>query len=53
MNGFCRRCGYEWLLRTKVPKQCPRCKNIEWNVKRKTGINCEQFKQPEITDFIE
>lgn len=22
----CKRCGYEWAPRVKVPKACPRCK---------------------------
>jgi len=26
----CDKCGYEWFLRTKKPKQCPKCKRYDW-----------------------
>lgn len=33
----CRRCGYRWYPRiTRLPRQCPHCKNTRWNeAKRK------------------
>jgi len=27
----CKRCGYEWESKLKVPKACPRCKRYDWN----------------------
>lgn len=23
----CKKCGYEWKIRTETPKECPRCKS--------------------------
>lgn len=38
MKCKCKLCGYEWLARTKSPKQCPRCKRYNWDKERKTEI---------------
>ena len=27
----CNACAYEWMPRTKEPKECPACKNRNWN----------------------
>jgi hypothetical protein len=27
----CKRCGYEWIPRTITPKECPSCKQRDWN----------------------
>ena len=25
-NNKCKKCGYEWISRVKLPRQCPNCK---------------------------
>lgn len=31
----CERCGYIWISRIPtLPKQCPNCKSIIWNIRR-------------------
>ena len=32
----CRKCGYEWKIRTLFPKSCPRCKS--YNYKDERGL---------------
>jgi len=27
----CKKCKYEWLARVEKPKECPSCKNRNWN----------------------
>lgn len=27
----CLLCGYIWVSRTELPKQCPNCKRMDWN----------------------
>lgn len=27
----CEKCGYDWEGRKENPKQCPKCKSMEWN----------------------
>ena len=29
-HARCCRCGNEWALVTRRPKQCPKCKNTRW-----------------------
>lgn len=29
-HARCCRCGNEWILVTRRPKQCPKCKNPRW-----------------------
>lgn len=32
----CQKCGYTWIPRIKeYPKQCPSCKNRNWNKGKK------------------
>jgi len=36
----CNKCKYKWIPRVKFPKQCPKCKRMDWNktiVKLKGG----------------
>jgi hypothetical protein len=36
----CRLCGYEWNARVENPRQCVRCKRVDWhveNIKIKNG----------------
>ena len=33
-HARCCRCGKEWPIVTRKPKQCPRCKNSRWDQKR-------------------
>ena len=33
----CKKCGYEWRPRVEKPVQCPGCKSMAWNKKRKKG----------------
>lgn len=30
----CLSCGYEWLPRVDEPKECPNCKNRNWNIRQ-------------------
>ncbi len=30
----CLRCGYEWIPKVENPKQCPKCKRMDWDVKK-------------------
>ena len=54
MDRFCKRCGYEWSSRTKKPKQCPRCKNLDWNITRPKGcVNFQKIKQLDNSQSIE
>jgi hypothetical protein len=32
MKCECKRCGYGWYSKVKVPKQCPKCKNYRWKI---------------------
>ena len=36
----CLRCGHKWLRRnlTKLPAQCPKCKNAYWHSKRRERV---------------
>jgi len=38
----CKRCGYTWVARLKVVKQCSRCKSFYWNQDR--GIKPPEVK---------
>jgi len=31
----CKRCGYSWVPRVPVVRQCSRCKSLKWNEPRK------------------
>lgn len=31
----CGHCGYEWNKRIAHPKECPKCKNRNWDKKNK------------------
>lgn len=35
MKYKCKKCGYEWVPRTKSPKACPSCKQYHWQKKPK------------------
>jgi len=37
----CLKCGHTWLSRTKHPKQCPRCKNTNWDRDTKNTFRIE------------
>lgn len=32
----CKRCGYVWLARVEQPRQCPRCKRVDWAVAQRS-----------------
>lgn len=32
---LCLRCGNKWVPRVEKPMQCPACKSLLWNEKRK------------------
>jgi len=33
----CERCGHIWIGRTMtIPKFCPKCKTLYWNIPRKS-----------------
>jgi len=32
----CERCFHEWVPRVKLIRQCPRCKNVKWNVPKES-----------------
>jgi len=27
----CNQCANEWVPKVKIPKQCPKCKRVDWN----------------------
>ena len=31
----CKRCGYFWYSQLENPKQCPKCKQYNWNTEKK------------------
>lgn len=31
MECKCKKCGHEWIARTKNPKACPACKRYDWD----------------------
>ena len=31
----CNQCNYKWYSRTKIPKQCPRCKRYDYKEESK------------------
>ncbi len=31
----CGKCGYSWVPRKENPKECPACKNRNWNMEDK------------------
>lgn len=31
----CEQCGYKWLPKVTQPKQCPKCKRMDWDKKKK------------------
>jgi rubrerythrin len=31
----CGKCGYSWVPRKDNPKECPACKNRNWNMEDK------------------
>lgn len=33
MKCKCKKCGHEWMSRTKSPKACPACKQYNWQKK--------------------
>ena len=35
----CKVCNYAWLAKLEEPKQCPYCKSMKWNKKRKYALN--------------
>ena len=39
VKGYlCERCGHIWAPRNqddKMPKVCPKCKNVYWNIPKK------------------
>ena len=34
---ICLRCGYRWLPRVKIVKQCPKCKSYQYNKPKREG----------------
>src|SRR3990167_7067985 len=37
----CLRCSHEWIHRTTdAPKQCPKCKTLEWNTPAPPALKC-------------
>lgn len=38
----CEKCGYTWLPRTPVPKECPVCKRRDWKKQVKGGNKQEK-----------
>ena len=45
----CKRCGYEWIPRTKNPVLCPRCKSKAWNEIREDRKKEPDLKRVELT----
>jgi hypothetical protein len=36
----CYRCGYDWMKKYEnMPKSCPKCKNIRWNIPKRSTLN--------------
>ena len=37
----CLKCEYQWYSRLPFPppKQCPKCKRMDWNIKKEEGKN--------------
>jgi predicted Zn-ribbon and HTH transcriptional regulator len=33
MRFKCKRCGYEWSPLVERPKQCPKCKRYDYEIK--------------------
>lgn len=39
----CERCGHSWISRIKtLPRFCPHCKTLYWNIPRKENKNKER-----------
>jgi len=43
-NCKCKQCGYFWVSYKENPKQCPRCKRYDWNMKNKAKLKEEKSK---------
>ena len=39
--AHCKRCGYDWNLRSQDPKKCPNCGSTNWNADLGTYV-CKQ-----------
>jgi predicted Zn-ribbon and HTH transcriptional regulator len=37
----CQRCGWEWIPRKEDVRQCPKCRNLYWDMPRE-GIKNDQ-----------
>ena len=37
-KSICKKCGYSWISRIEQPKECPNCKNRNWEVEKKKGV---------------
>lgn len=35
-NLKCKLCGYKWISRKVLPKQCPKCKRYGWGINEKS-----------------
>ena len=44
----CKKCGHEWVSRTKKPKSCPACKSYAWALIKEMAtrrkIECRNMK---------
>lgn len=34
-NVVCKVCDYKWSTKLERPKQCPFCKSMKWDIKKK------------------
>jgi hypothetical protein len=35
---LCLRCGYAWVPRVAIPRECPHCKSQYWNIPRRVKV---------------
>lgn len=49
----CLHCGYTWLSRKHNPKQCPRCKQFDWNKEPVTKVMNKDQLRYELNKAIE
>ena len=38
MEGKCKFCSYEWSIRVDKPKQCPKCKRYDYELKETVNV---------------
>ena len=43
-------CSYEWIPRTDNPKECPKCKRMDWNIEKE--LVCKVCGRGLITPII-